>query len=912
MPGIWSTPNQDAPFNIGTVLLLTDGSLFAQDDFTVNWWRLRPDAAGSYSSGTWTPVAPAARRRLYFASAVLADGRVFVAGGEYGDDANKAADLLAAEIYDPVADAWTDLPVPEAWTVIGDAPCCVLPDGTVLVGNILTGQCAIFDPALNAWRQTATKLNGSASEESWVLLGDGSVLAIDCNDHPRTERFSGGQWLAAPPIPAADDLVEDVSKEIGPAILRPDGTVFALGATGKTAIFTAGGAGSWAAGPPMPLLAGEQYVAKDAPACLMPDGSVLCVGGAVDGTTDSYGANCVFFEFDGTALTQLPNQPDNATVAPYSTRLLLLPTGQAFFTNSGPKACFFTSSGAAIANGRPEITQVPRQIAPGQSYLLRGHLLNGLSQACGYGDDASMATNYPLVRLISTGAVPTVTYCRTYGHSTMGVATGRTEQNTMFTVPAGTVPGDYEMELVANGIASSRLAITVIIAPPQPATVAMTKDRQIIDNVFQSDMFYRDLNEVHLLADFISGRADKSLTDMNDVPNPDAGGNTTLTAQQALNRVGQIRFPPVGPPEVQAAQAALLLLVKDRLNGLAYPARGISVAFTSMYAGVGMADDPPGPAASKNTMTRISRWFKRDVSKARAQPETSAPASPPRSGFAVAAYPNLSVEAKKFRASMGKLPRITIWFLVATVLLSCDVFICSETLKQATAVPNDIVNDITCNIIPSGDPNLLSISGTPPTPILAACKMLLAQEQIGDTGTFANEWGRQGVYSLFIGWKFFLHPIGWIVKMFGPAAALSHPASPPAACDTLNQCDREAAIAAFAATVVNMFSNAILPVLFGLLGTLSGIMRSVVIKVRDSTLSPRDVRLTWSLLPLGMVAGLTVGLIISPNAATSNAGAGFVLSAASLSFLAGYGADGYFAMLDAVLTRIFPTTPPKP
>lgn len=81
---------------------------------------------------------------LYYASAVLKDGRVFVAGGEY--NVNNSTDLLAAEIYDPVADSWSALPTPPAWNNIGDAPACVLPDGKLLIGDINSPRTAIFDP----------------------------------------------------------------------------------------------------------------------------------------------------------------------------------------------------------------------------------------------------------------------------------------------------------------------------------------------------------------------------------------------------------------------------------------------------------------------------------------------------------------------------------------------------------------------------------------------------------------------------------------------------------------------------------------------------------------------------------------------------------------------------------------------
>jgi hypothetical protein len=76
---------------------------------------------------------------LYFASAVLKDGRVFVAGGEYND--GQQVQLLAAEIYDPMADSWTVLSTPSGWSKIGDAPCCAarlvqeFPNAFVLFGK---------------------------------------------------------------------------------------------------------------------------------------------------------------------------------------------------------------------------------------------------------------------------------------------------------------------------------------------------------------------------------------------------------------------------------------------------------------------------------------------------------------------------------------------------------------------------------------------------------------------------------------------------------------------------------------------------------------------------------------------------------------------------------------------------------
>ena len=79
--------------------------------------------------------------------------------------------------------------------------------------------------------------------------------------------------------------------------------------------------------------------------------------------------------------------------------------------------------------------------------------MNGLSQACAYGDDQQMATNYPLVRLKRVGG-KNVHYCRTFDHSTMAVATGHAVHHTNFHVPAHIPPAHYELVVIANGIKS--------------------------------------------------------------------------------------------------------------------------------------------------------------------------------------------------------------------------------------------------------------------------------------------------------------------------------------------------------------------------------------------------------------------------------------------------------------------------
>jgi hypothetical protein len=260
------------------------------------------------------------------------------------------------------------------------------------------------------------------------------------------------------------DLVQASSIEIGPAILLPDGRVFATGATGHTAVYTppplASGAGTWTSGPDFPVDAQNRLMkAKDAPACLLPNGNVLCVAGPGGDAAGDWPSPTYFFEYDGASLLPVPN-PANYNQVVYEGRLLVIPTGQALFANGGSDIEVYTPTGGPDEDWRPEITSVPTFLRVKQTFTLHGRLLNGLSQANSYGDDGSMATNYPLVRIrnLKTGHVR---YARTFDHSSMGVATGLSIQYTHFKIPFGTELGESELCVVVNGIISECVKVDI-------------------------------------------------------------------------------------------------------------------------------------------------------------------------------------------------------------------------------------------------------------------------------------------------------------------------------------------------------------------------------------------------------------------------------------------------------------------
>jgi hypothetical protein len=140
---------------------------------------LTPDEFGSYVNGTWTQLAstPAGYSPLYHSSAVLADGRVIIEGGEY-NFLNPVWTNLGA-IYNPLTNVWTSMAPPPGWSTIGDAQSVVLFDGTYMQANCCTTQTALLDPTTLTWRATGVGKFDVNDEEGWTLLPNNNVLTVD-------------------------------------------------------------------------------------------------------------------------------------------------------------------------------------------------------------------------------------------------------------------------------------------------------------------------------------------------------------------------------------------------------------------------------------------------------------------------------------------------------------------------------------------------------------------------------------------------------------------------------------------------------------------------------------------------------------------------------------------------------------
>jgi hypothetical protein len=493
-------------FSAETMLLLTNGNVLIHNAYQSEWLLFKPDPNNGYAGGSWGAVSQMSTQRGFFASGVLRDGRVFVVGGE--TSTSTASDISSGDIYDPATNTWTAMAgtnAPPAY-IQGDASACVLPDGRVLFGAISSNQTAVWDPLNSSWTAAGTAFGtqgnskfGNCNEETWTLLPDGSVITVNTkapaaggglNNSPTSaERYIPAtdlwqQTSALPNVLALTSLTDNatnpptpaVAYEIGPAILLPSGKFIAFGATGHTAIYDPT-TDTWTAGPDFPADPGDPsnnnvvisptglLTLSDAPACLQPNGRVLTVAGTLyltvqNGQNLLFSKNSQYFEYDPVAnkLSKLTAQPPSAATSQdtWTARFLLLPTGQILLSTQQGQVYIYTpdsAEGSYQPAWQPAITSFPNTLVTGHSYLLTGTQLNGLSQANSYGDDAQMATNYPIVQLTDTVS-KAVYYLQTQDFSSLGVAVPG-NQTCSVTVPSNIPPGAYSLVVIACGIPSA-------------------------------------------------------------------------------------------------------------------------------------------------------------------------------------------------------------------------------------------------------------------------------------------------------------------------------------------------------------------------------------------------------------------------------------------------------------------------
>jgi hypothetical protein len=474
-----------------TFMLLTDGTVLF--DCGLQWLRLRPDREGNYATGSWERVAVRPSVRQYYSSAILADGRLLCAFGEFTKADDDATDENHLHIYDPTTDTWDEIswtPVANSW--IHDVPLTILPDGRVLIATGTpstsfdrTERSMVYDPADDSFGDETTTVY-TGLESGLALMQDGNVLRYQ-GSQTDTPGALGAEiydpdtntWTATATPPNVQQIFHAVNYpvvDMGRLMVRPNGDVIQFGNdNGKTALYSGG---VWSLGPTMPVLTGQSTNAcvMDQAACTLANGNILLVAGQWT-SGNIWNGPCHYLEFDGTGYDEIDDPPaESAQVGAlpsYSDAMAItLPNGDVVTTTGSARLVFFTpGSLTPPAGAAPVVDHVESNsgttttLQPDATFTVFGTRLNGVVIGPGNKDEQSCNTNFPIVRL--TYGDGTVIYCRTTNcrlqsddSAYMGIDPAA-ETKADFTIPENAPNGACTLDVVATGMASNGLSVNV-------------------------------------------------------------------------------------------------------------------------------------------------------------------------------------------------------------------------------------------------------------------------------------------------------------------------------------------------------------------------------------------------------------------------------------------------------------------
>ena len=303
MAGTWTKLANPIPSGdgAGTMILLSDGTVMAQggsDSESKDWYKLTPDSTGSYTNGTWSTLQSSSVGRLFYASDLLPDGRVYVAGGE---DATDKDNSISGEIYNPATNQWSNIAnYPKS--VVADGISETLPGGRNLQGSPYTGNLHIYNPATNQWSNgptlpTATRAArraGSSCPTGAPWTTRSRTAAKTANRLVLGATDAQDQSVSAGSVPVAlqsNGGNNGIVAELGPGFLLPNGTVFWVGASGHTALYTPPSGnnttGTWTKGPDILDNNGNLLGGFNGPGAVEPNGKVLFAAGPIDGVNNA-------------------------------------------------------------------------------------------------------------------------------------------------------------------------------------------------------------------------------------------------------------------------------------------------------------------------------------------------------------------------------------------------------------------------------------------------------------------------------------------------------------------------------------------------------------------------------------------------------------------------------------------------
>jgi hypothetical protein len=441
----------------------------------------------------------------------------------------------------------------------------------------------------------------------------------------------------------------------------------------------------------------------------------------------------------------------------------------------------------------------------------------------------------------------------------------------------------------------------------------------------------RARSEVHLLLDNISANPDVTISALTAQAPPKG------LPDNWIEQVCEITWPRrdgQSDPEDLAKQAALLIRTRDYLNGLAKPASGATIAFTLMV--------------TQDTDAKARRRRRRESGSVR---------SPSRTSLAAEAYPDLVEKARSFRDLLKWTVVFSAVILFVTLAISWYLAVGNAALADYGAArialdeadvrvgaAQSSLSDRNAQLrvmprrspAPRAAPSAPSRAGGPPQGVQPPTSQAAPPSPTGASSPpqgAAQTPTPQAPAPAALPAASSQTPEEWIARPAG--FVFAHPCHK----DVVSYASGELRDGCLARTVhaarffavevglkawavgaspetaswlANLLGSGVLPVLYGFLGAIASVVRTLSRKIKGSLLSPRDVQLTFQQLALGAVVGACISLFIAaPGAGDSDTSLlGPVgLSSAAVAFVAGFGVDSVFKALEALISRIFNIAP---
>ena len=328
-----------------------------------------------------------------------------------------------------------------------------------------------------------------------------------------------------------------------------------------------------------------------------------------------------------------------------------------------------------------------------------------------------------------------------------------------------------------------------------------------------------------------------------------------------IETICKIGWPVQGNKVEVADQAAVLLRAKDRLNAVAKPATGATVAFTLMVVGEDRAE---------------TSWWRRALAARDARPDAvrepaheanGAFARPPtRLSLARTAFPGLVTTAARFERRIKTIVWTLFGWLIVTCILSWNVSAASLILghldkikTQGREIAGSIVAAEVKGAPADGGSVMLAANADQRQLLVRLCERSLFLAPASASGKRSvqrfnsveeihlcdalreNERDRSTVganlASLVGRWS-------WL-RMGGAKQAGPEWRTREAQAGAAGEDEESVRILA------QLMANSVLPVFYGILGAGAAVVRDLWAKMRESTLSPRDYPLALGQLSLG-------------------------------------------------------------